>query len=95
MADQFFAVRWCDSKFVELIIKLASKSLWVKENLVSGISSPIKYLVSKLQSNQNVYQVLLYVNSIEKWSGMKNTGLKMPKGDQNLCLSRMFILLES
>ena len=30
----------------------------------------------------NVYQVLLYVNSIEKWTGMKNTGLKMPEADQ-------------
>ena len=25
---------------------------------------------------------LLYVNSNEKWTGMKNTGLKMPEKDQ-------------
>ena len=30
----------------------------------------------------NVRQVLLYVNSNEKWTGMKNTGLKMPEKDQ-------------
>ena len=35
----------------------------------------IKCLVTKLQTNRNVHQVLLYVNSIEKWTGMKNTGL--------------------
>ena len=37
----------------------------------------IKCLVTKLQTNRNVHQVLLYVNSIEKWTGMKNTGLKI------------------
>ena len=42
----------------------------------------IKCLVTKLQTNQNVHQVLLYVNSTEKWTGMKNTGLKMPEEDQ-------------
>ena len=41
----------------------------------------IKCLVTKLQTNQNVHQVL-YVNSTEKWTGMKNTGLKMPEEDQ-------------
>ena len=30
----------------------------------------------------NVRQVLLYVNSNEKWTGMKNTGLKMSEKDQ-------------
>ena len=30
----------------------------------------------------NIRQVLLYVNSNEKWTGMKNTGLKMPEKDQ-------------
>ena len=40
----------------------------------------IKCLVTKLQTNRNVHQVLfLYVNSIEKWTRMKNTGLKMPE----------------
>ena len=39
-------------------------------------------MVTKLRMNQNVHQVLLYVNSIEKWTGMKNTGLKMPEEDQ-------------
>ena len=29
-----------------------------------------------------VHQVLLYVNSIETLTGMKNTGLKMPEKDQ-------------
>ena len=43
----------------------------------------IKCPVTKLQTNRNVDLVLLlYVNSIEKWTGMKNTGLKMPKKDQ-------------
>ena len=36
----------------------------------------IKCQVTKLQTNQNVHQVLLYVNSTEKRTGMKNTGLK-------------------
>ena len=49
---------------------------------VSSTPSPIKCLVTKLQTNWNIYQVLLYVNSIEKWTGMKNTGLKMPEADQ-------------
>ena len=31
----------------------------------------IKCLVTKLWTNQNVHQVLLYVNSTEKWTGMK------------------------
>ena len=97
--------------------------------------APIKCLVTKLRTNRNVYQVLLYVNSaltsgrrhstlnkrtplnkpivsivflvllsfclqaivvrqlcllhevravnsIEKWTGMKNTGLKIPEADQ-------------
>jgi len=26
--------------------------------------------------------VLLYANSTEKWTGMKNTGLKIPEKDQ-------------
>ena len=34
------------------------------------------------QLSNNPAQVLLYVNSIEKWTGMKNTGLKMPEADQ-------------
>ena len=29
-----------------------------------------------------IHQVLLYVNSTEKWTGMKNTGLKIPEKDQ-------------
>jgi len=42
----------------------------------------IKCIVNKLKKNQNVCQVLLHVNSNEKWTGMKNTGLKMPEKDQ-------------
>ena len=53
-----------------------------KNLLVSSTPSLIKCLVTKLRTNRNVYQVLLYVNSIEKWTGMKNTGLEMPKADQ-------------
>ena len=53
-----------------------------KNLLVSSTPSPIKCLVTKLRTNRNVYQVLLYVNSIEQWTGMKNTGLKMPEEDQ-------------
>ena len=34
------------------------------------------------QLSNNPAQVLLYVNSIEKWTGMKNTGLKRPEEDQ-------------
>ena len=37
----------------------------------------IKCLVTKLQMNG-------VQNSIEKWTGIKNTGLKMPEEDQNL-----------
>ena len=56
----------------------------------------IKCLVTKLRTNQNVHHVLfLYVNSIEKWTGMKNTGLTMPEKDINLCSSRVFIPTES
>ena len=53
-----------------------------KNLLVSSTPSPIKCLVTKLRTNRNVYQVLLYVNSIEKWRGMENTGIKMPEADQ-------------
>ena len=53
-----------------------------KNLLVSSTPSPIKCLVIKLRTNRNVYQVLLYVISIEKWTGTKNTGLKMPEADQ-------------
>ena len=53
-----------------------------KNLLVSSTPSPIKCLVTKLRTNQNIHQVLLYVNSIEKWRGMKNTGIKMPEADQ-------------
>ena len=42
----------------------------------------LKCLVTKLRTNQNVHQVLLYVNSTEKWTEMKNTGFKMPEEDQ-------------
>ena len=42
----------------------------------------IRCPVTKLRTNQNVNKVLLYVNSTEKWTGMKNTGLKMPEEDQ-------------
>jgi len=35
-----------------------------------------------LKKNQNVCQVLLHVNSNEKWTAMKNTGLKMPEKDK-------------
>ena len=42
----------------------------------------ISYLVTMLGMNQNVHQVLLYVNSNEKWKGMKNAGLKMPEKNQ-------------
>ena len=42
----------------------------------------IKCLVTKLKTNRNVRQVLLHVNSNEIWTGMKNTGLKMPEKDQ-------------
>ena len=42
----------------------------------------IKCLITKLQTNQNVHQVFLYLNSTEKWTGMKNTGLKMREEDQ-------------
>ena len=50
--------------------------------LVSSTPSPIKCLVTKLRTYRNVYELLLYVNSIEKWTGMKNTGLKMAEADQ-------------
>ena len=53
-----------------------------KNLLVSSTPSPNKCLVTKLRTNWNVYQVLLYVNSIEKWRIMKNTGIKMPEADQ-------------
>ena len=55
----------------------------------------IKCLVTKLRTNQKVHQVLfLYVNSVEKWTGMKNTGLKMPEKDQ-IYVCQIFRLLES
>ena len=41
-----------------------------------------KWVVTRLQTNQNVRQVLLRVNSNEKCTGMKNIGLKMPEKDQ-------------
>jgi len=39
----------------------------------------IKCLLTKLRTKQSVHQVLLYVNSSEKWTGMKITGLKIPE----------------
>ena len=35
-----------------------------------------------LSYEQTKTQVSLYVNSTEKWTGMKNTRLKMPEEDQ-------------
>ena len=34
------------------------------------------------ERTETFIQVLLYVNSIEKWTGMKNNGLKMQEADQ-------------
>jgi len=41
-----------------------------------------KRMVTKLRTNRSIYQVLLYVNSTEKWTGMKNIGSKIPETDQ-------------
>ena len=72
--DHFFAVQWFDGKFVELIIKLSSKSLWVKMSfciekmlmclvrktfLFTVLHLLIKCLFTKLRTNLNVHQVLL------------------------------------
>ena len=76
-----------------MIIELSSKSLQVKINvflhwenievyLFPVLNLLIKCLDTKLRTNQNVNQVLLYVNYTEKWTGMKNTGLKMSEEDQ-------------
>ena len=84
---------WTDyrTRFEELMSEnkstFALRKCWsvlncTKNLLVSSTPSPIKCLVTKLRTNRNVYQVLLYVNSIEKWTGMKNTGSKMPEADQ-------------
>ena len=54
----------------------------LKSPLVSGTRSPDQMLVTELQTNQTVHQVLLYVNSTGKWTGMKNTGLKIPEEDR-------------
>ena len=54
----------------------------LKSLLVPLLDLLIKCLVTKLRAKQNVHQVLFYVNSTEKWTGMKNTGLKMPEEDQ-------------
>ena len=83
---------WIDyrTRFEELMSEneyiFALKKCWsvlncTKNPLASSTPSPIKCLVTKLRTNRNVYQVL-YVNSIEKWIGMKNTGIKMPEADQ-------------
>ena len=102
-------------KFVELIIELSSKTLWVKINVflhwehiaVSWIVLKIylfpvlhlliKCLVTKLWTNRNVCQVLLYVNSCEKWTRNEKYWVKTARGRSNLCLhvSRIFILLKS
>ena len=83
---------WIDyrTRFEELMSEneciFALRKCWsalncTKNLLASSTPSPIKCLVTKLRTNRNVYQVL-YVNSIEKWMGMKNTGIKMPEADQ-------------
>ena len=54
-----------------------------------------KRLVTKLQTNQNVRQVLLHVNSNEKWTGMKNTKLKTPEKYQIYVLVRFHTIKES
>ena len=56
----------------------------------------IKCLVTKLRMNQNAHQVLfLYVNAIEKWTGMKKYWIKNTRERSNLCLCQIFILLQS
>ena len=49
---------------------------------VANLHLLIKCLVTKLKTNRNVRQVLLRVNCTEKWTGMKNTALKMAEKDQ-------------
>ena len=40
------------------------------------------WLLTKAINELTEAFLLLYVNSIEKWTGIKNTGLKMPEADQ-------------
>ena len=76
---------WIDyrTRFEELMSEnesiFALRKRWsvlncTKNLLAFSTPSLIKCLVTKLRTNRNVYQVLLYVNSIEKWTGMKHTG---------------------
>ena len=60
---------------------VAPRKRW-RVHLFPVLDLLIKCLVTKLQTNQNVHEVLLYVNSTEKRTGMKNTGLKMPEEDE-------------
>ena len=65
-----------ENKFI-----FALRKRW-RVHLFQVLDLLIKCPVTKLQTNQNVHQVLLYVNSTEKWTGMKNTGLKMREEDK-------------
>ena len=67
-----------------------------KNLLVSSTPSPIKCLVTKLRTNRKVYQVL-YVVCKFYWEMDRNEKYwnKNARGTSNLCLSRMFLLLES
>ena len=55
----------------------------------------IKCLVTKLRTNQNVHQVSLYVKFDWEMDRNEKYWIKNARGRSNLCLSRIFILLES
>ena len=60
------------SKF-HIVVLVSDKTLMclvLKIYSFSVLHLPIKCLVTKLRTNRNVHQVLSYVNSIEKWTGM-------------------------
>ena len=66
--DPFFQVEWFIATLI-LCISHCSES--------DSVSSRVFY-----SAVSTAWRFLLYVNSIEKWTGMKNTGLKMQEADQ-------------
>ena len=78
----WWQICWIDywALFEELMSENKINVLLLWENVDVSLNCTknllIKYLVTKLRTNQNVHQVLLYVCSTEKWTGMKTTGLK-------------------
>ena len=81
---EWWQICWTDYRTIFEELTSQNKSIFAlrkrwRVHLFPVLNPLIKCLVTKLRMNQNIF---LYVNSTEKWTGMKNTWLKMPGEDQ-------------